>query len=282
MSYKVLDVRQPIPDHCVFGPIETIYNLAAVHRTPGHEDEEYYETNVSGAVHVCHFATRHNVKRIVFTSSIAVYGPTEEPLTEEASPNPVSAYGRSKLFAERIHSLWHDQASDRYLRIVRPAVIFGPGERGNFTRLAEALRKRTFFYPGRKDTIKSLGFVEDLVESMLFSLNLEDRHFVYNFCHPDRFSIEDICNSFHRVAGYPLPWGKVPISLMLLAASIFEGVSFFSGNSSINRARIAKLVKSTNIEPKNITDAGFQNFTSLDEALRRWMTISRGRLAKFK
>ncbi len=53
-----------------------VYNLAAVHTTPGHEDWEYFWTNVWGAIHICEFATRVDARMVFFTSSISTYGPT--------------------------------------------------------------------------------------------------------------------------------------------------------------------------------------------------------------
>ena len=69
---------------------------------------------------------------------------------------------------------------------------------------------------------------------------------------------------------------------MLLAAGVFERLGPITGHSSINRARILKLLKSTNVEPKNIIEAGFKGFTPLDEALRRWMTVNKHGLVEFK
>ena len=60
-----------------------VFNFAAVHRTPGHPDYAYFETNIKGAENVCNFATAHGINHIVFTSSIAPYGASEEQKTEE-------------------------------------------------------------------------------------------------------------------------------------------------------------------------------------------------------
>ncbi len=81
---------------------------------------------------------RHGASSLFFTSSISVYGPTEEPRTESSPLAPVSAYGESKLEAEGIHRRWVEAAAGRRLVVVRPAAVFGPGENGNFTRLAAA------------------------------------------------------------------------------------------------------------------------------------------------
>ena len=64
------DIRKPIGS-LPFTPTEEdiIFNFAAVHRTPGHEDHEYFETNIKGAENVCAFAEKYGIKKIVFTSS---------------------------------------------------------------------------------------------------------------------------------------------------------------------------------------------------------------------
>lgn len=113
-----------------FTPTEddVIFNFAAVHRTPGHEDHEYFETNIRGAENVVAFAEKWNIKKIVFTSSIAPYGAAEELKKETTLPTPNTAYGISKLVAEKIHEKWQNgDATHRQLTIVRPSVVFGGG-----------------------------------------------------------------------------------------------------------------------------------------------------------
>ena len=165
VRYVDFDVRRPLPaDLCGEGPFE-LYNFAAVHTTPGHADWEYYWTNVHGATHVCRFADAVGAERLTFTSTMMVYGPTEGEKDEDGPLEPVNAYGRSKILAEEVHRSW--QAADpgrRKLTIVRPGVIYGLAEHGNFTRLARALRQRRFVYPGRVDTVKACGYIADLVE----------------------------------------------------------------------------------------------------------------------
>ena len=88
------DVRNPIGIEC--GNISVIYNLAAIHTTPGHQYHEYFETNIKGAENICNFAREKNIKTILFTSSISPYGTWEDEKTEVSLPLPNSAYGISK------------------------------------------------------------------------------------------------------------------------------------------------------------------------------------------
>jgi len=275
VDYRHFDIREPLPvDFCP--DVAEIYNLAAVHVTPGHEDREYFWTNVLAATHVCAFARQTGCRKLVFASSISVYGPSEEPKSEAAAPEPESAYGMSKLAAEKIHQDWAAEHEDRKLVIVRPAVVYGRGERGNFTRLARLLRKRRFVYPGRKDTIKSCGYVEDLVSSFSFMLARPERSITYNFAHVARPTLEDIAQALSKVGGYAAPRVVVPTGPMLLAAWGFEVLSAVGLRTSINRERILKLTRSTNIVPQVLQDMGFVYRFTLEQSLQNWKTTSGG------
>ncbi|WP_289034219.1 NAD(P)-dependent oxidoreductase [uncultured Roseibium sp.] len=273
VTYREIDVREPIPFDLCDGASE-IYNLAAVHRTPGHDGHEYYETNVSGAVNICAYAATIGTPKIVFTSSIAVYGPEESAKTEATEPTPKSAYGWSKLLGERVHQRWQEADDNRQLVIVRPAVIFGKGENGNFTRLASALKKGIFLYPGRKDTVKACGYVGELVRSIGFMLKRNEAFTLYNFCYPTPYTIEQICDSFFRAGGLPRPRGTVPLGLLSLASLPFEVLNVLGFRNGINRERIRKLVVSTNIVPEKLTDVGYVYETDLDSAIADWRCSS--------
>ncbi len=263
--FSTADVRRPIelePD----GDDPLVFNLAAVHRTPGHPDHEYFETNVAGARNVTEFCTRHGVSSLFFTSSISVYGPTEEPRIETSPLTPTSAYGKSKLEAEGIHRRWVEEAGDRRLVVVRPAAVFGPGENGNFTRLARGLRKGFFLYPGRKDTLKACGYVDDLIGSLYFMWAAADPAVTYNYAYPEPPTLEAICKAFHDVGELPSPRGVIPTAPMLAAARLLSAV----GLKTFDPDRVRKLVASTNIQAHELSERGFDYETDLRSAIARW------------
>jgi len=270
VEYLYHDVRNPIDLKLGGGSPADIFNLAAIHVTPGHPEGDYYYTNVLGAVNVCRFAKETGSQNIVFTSSISIYGPSEKALDEDASPAPVSAYGRSKLSAEAIHQMWQSEAASRRLTIVRPAVIYGLYEQGNFTRLSRLLARRAFVYPGRTDTIKSCGYVKDLIASMLFMASRNPGVSIYNFCYQDRATISEICTAFSEAAGYRIPRLTIPIWFMNLAVLPFELLQRVGIRTGINRERIKKLWFSTNILPKRLLASGFHFEYSLLSSLQDW------------
>ena len=259
------DVREPVTFK-PGGADPLVFNLAAVHRTPGHPDHEYFETNVAGARNVTGFCADHGVTSLWFTSSIAVYGPTERPRIESSPLEPVSAYGRSKLEAEQIHQGWASADRDRRLVVVRPAAVFGPGENGNFTRLARGLRKGFFLYPGRRDTLKACGYVDDLIGSLYFMWDAADPVITYNYAYPEPPTLEAICAAFHEVGGLPSPRGTIPTAPMLAVARLLSAV----GLKTFDPERVRKLVASTNIQAHELRERGFPYETDLRTAIASW------------
>lgn len=273
VDYKIADVRN-LSALDIGAEVEAVYNLAAVHTTPGHPAHEYYETNIRGALEVAAFARREGVKRVVFTSSISVYGPGEETKSEASLPQPESPYGRSKWMAEDIHRSWLAESAERRLVICRPAVIFGHAEGGNFTRLARLLRRGLFVYPGRRDTIKACYYVEDLVDSLLHAASLEERLIIFNGCYADRYTLEEIVETFRS---HHFPQAKtltVPLSVVLAAAAALRPLA--GTGIGIHPDRVMKLVRSTDVVPAWLESRGLARRGLLPAALQRWKDDSAG------
>lgn len=263
------DIRKPIGE-LPFTPTseDIIFNFAAVHRTPGHEDKEYFETNIRGAENVCAFAEKYGIKKMVFTSSIAPYGAAEELKTEETLPTPNTAYGISKLVAEKIHLAWQKGGNDRQLLIVRPGVVFGKGENGNFSRLYWGIRKHTFAYPGRKDTIKACVYVKELVRFMLWNLEEgRDTFGIYNCTFEPAYTIEQIVKAMKKMTGLTQVVPYIPNALIMPAAVCAK---LMGSPMGICPARVKKLQISTNICGKKLSESGYKFRWTFEEALVDW------------
>jgi nucleoside-diphosphate-sugar epimerase len=277
VDYGLVDVRQAM-DPATAAGAQIIYNLAAIHTTPGHLAHEYYEANVFGALNAVGLARAVDCPTIVFTSSISIYGPGEDLVTEKDAPAPTTEYGRSKLMAEQIYRQWLQTSPDSHrLVVARPGVIFGPGEGGNYTRLARALRRGAFAYPGRRTTIKSGGHVDELLSTFAFALARPDRDITFNFAYPEESTTEDIVRTFAEVAGFGGQVPTVPLGLLLVAAGAFEVAASMGLKTSIHRERVMKLVRSTRIAPGWLIGAGYAFNTDLRGALESWRDETNGR-----
>ena len=144
--------------------------------------------------------------------------------------------------------------------------MFGPGENGNFTRLARGLRKGFFLYPGRKDTLKACGYVDDLIGSLYFMWSAADPVVTYNYAYPEPPTLEAICQAFHDVGDLPSPRGVIPTAPMLAAARLLSAV----GLKTFDPDRVRKLVASTNVQAHELSERGFPYETDLRSAIARW------------
>jgi len=274
--YATADLTAPIPTHYGSGGA-TIYNLVAERDYPSHQDATYYNVNVISTQRAIDFAESTNAKTIVFTSTMSVYGDDEQPKTEGSSLSPGNPYGNSKRICEILHQSWLRRTENTQLIICRPAVIFGHYDRGNYTRLASALRRGFFVFVGRKDTIKSAGYVGDLVRSFTFCVGRPEREIVYNFSYPRAYTIAEITDALCRVGGFKKPRLVLPLFALNLAALPFEAIDRVGLRNPIHRDRLVKLYKSTHIVPSWLTDKGFEFETDLELALAKWADASQSR-----
>jgi len=257
--------------------VQLVINLAAIHREPGHEPHEYFETNIPGAENVCAWAEQVGCNRILFTSSIAPYGPCETPKSEASIPCPETAYGSSKLAAEKIHLAWQrTDLANRRLVIVRPGVVFGPGEGGNVTRLVGAVLGRYFFYMGNRQTIKAGIYVKELCLSLLWMLDQvedtkSDGWILYNASMRPAPSVEGYVTTICKVAGVKRSVLSVPYSLLYGVAWVLEIIARPLGiKHPFSPVRIRKLVRSNNIQADVLRDLGYEYQYTLETALADW------------
>ena len=202
---QILIIRGDVTNKIDWHPNENISlvaNFAAVHREPGHEAYEYFHCNILGAENICSWSEKVGCEKIIFSSSIAPYGPSESVMDEESIPVPTTPYGSSKLVAEKIHEAWQSRdIKNRQLVIVRPGVVFGPGEGGNVSRLIKAVRKRYFFYTGNRNTRKAGVYIKELCNAMIWVLNFnksKQNLVIFNMSMNPGPSIEEYVNAITK------------------------------------------------------------------------------------
>ena len=270
VEYVRFDIRKPIEFNFDSTNEDIIFNLAAVHRTPGHKDEEYFETNIRGAENVTAFAEEYGIQKILFTSSIAPYGADEALKKETTLPTPNTPYGISKLVAEKIHEKWVEKDSKRELIILRPGVVYGKGEHGNFTRLYWGIRKRYFFYTGRKDTIKASIYVKELVGFMKYLMvdHPESGSTIFNCTFEPAYRIDQICKAMMKATNMKRHIILVPSWMLITAAKILGPLG--GKKIGIHPSRVKKLMVSTNISGKKMAQTNYNFHYTLEGSIRDW------------
>lgn len=273
--YVALDVRQPIPAGVLPQRCDTIFNFAAVHREPGHAPHEYHETNLAGAENICAYASAAQASQMLFTSSIALYRTGEEAKDEDTLPQPETPYGISKLAAEKIHIAWQQAHPSRGLVILRPGVVFGPGEQANVTRLVRSLVRGYFVYTGNKTTRKAGVYVQELCRVMQFALEFQQAQqqplLLWNVSIDPPPTLEAYVRAIGRVMGRERRPLSIPRSVLMAGSYSVDAIARLLGiKQPINPARMRKLFRSTNVEPKRLREAGYPWQYTLEQAFADW------------
>ena len=132
-----------------YSKYDSVFHVAGIaHVDPKPEMAPlYYKVNRDLAIEVAKWAKEHGVKQFIYMSSRIVYRASKSMkgnvTTPETLPNPNDFYGDSKLQAE---NGLKELACDTFkICILRPPMIYGPGNKGNLPRLAELARKTPLF-----------------------------------------------------------------------------------------------------------------------------------------
>ena len=229
-------------------PSAAIINLAAEHRDDVRPASRYEEVNVGGARAVCAVANRNDVRLIVFSSSVAVYGDVAECTDECAVPKPANPYGRSKLAAEEVYRQWQaEDPAERTLVVVRPAAVFGEGGRGNVNLLLSQVAASRFVMVGAGRNVKSLAYVENVAAFIEFALSFTPGVHVYNYVDKPDLAVHELI-AFVRgeVGRTPRVRMRVPYAAAYLVGGLFDVARSVSRRPfSISAERVRKFAAST-------------------------------------
>ncbi|MCA9772430.1 MAG: NAD-dependent epimerase/dehydratase family protein [Myxococcales bacterium] len=143
--------------------------------------EEFERVNADGTRTLLEAAARAGVERFVHVSSVAVYGVrcaprilNLDPFTERAplAQNllPDDHYSRTKIEAERLALDYHRRGA-LSVRVIRPAWIYGPGDRTSLPRLVKFLRKHSGLLIGKGDNRLSLTYAPNVADAALLAMD---------------------------------------------------------------------------------------------------------------
>lgn len=195
--------------------------------------EIYFRNNTASTLSLLEAMLAHGPRRLVFSSTAAVYGePESVPILEDARLKPTNTYGESKLLVEymlgwfhRIHGL--RSASLRYFNVA------GAPQGPNGITSGEAHEPESHLIPlildvalGRRASIRIYGddypthdgtcirdyiHVSDLADAHLLALDALETHaaekerLVYNLGNGQGFTVREVIESARRVTGHPIP-----------------------------------------------------------------------------
>lgn len=235
--------------------IDVVVHLAAIAHRQGGAAVDYDKVNRGAVVNLAQACSRHQVRRLVFLSSIGAQtgSASDLVLTESDEPHPVTGYDRAKLAAE-------DAIRDSGVphTILRPVIVYGPHAKAN---IAFLLRIAALPIPlpfGSLRNRRSLLAVRNLVDAIMLSLDspatLNETFVVAD---PEPMSIADVFTCLRAASGRPAGLFPVP-------AGVIAGLLRLTGRTSLWDRIGRDLV----VDPAKLLAAGWKPPLTTREGLR--------------
>lgn len=250
---------------------DAIIHLAAVHRDDVRDQSLYSATNVDGTRNVCTIAAERGIGKIVFTSTVAVYGFAEVGTGEDGKINPFNEYGRTKYAAEGVLNQWRDaDTENRSLVIVRPTVVFGEGNRGNVYNLLNQIASGRFVMIGSGKNQKSMAYVGNIA-AFLQTAAASDSSGVFNYVDEPDYDMNALVSEVRGVLmGKKGVGPRLPYGLGLLLGYLADLVAKITKKSlPVSSIRVKKFCASTAFSSRKIELSNFAPPFTIQDGLQR-------------
>lgn len=251
---------------------DKIVHLAAVHRDDVRDKSEYYTTNVEGTRNICRAAEEKGIDKIVFTSTVAVYGFAEPDTGEDGVINPFNDYGTSKYAGEGVLRDWQSGgASGRALTIVRPTVVFGEGNRGNVFNLLNQIASGRFLMIGNGRNRKSMAYVGNIAAFLEAAAEHGSGSQIFNYVDKPDFDMNRLVASVRQtLVGKKGVGPRLPYGFGVLLGWIADLVAKATGkNLPVSLIRVKKFCATTAFSTRAHELEGFVAPFTLEDGLKR-------------
>ena len=259
-DFEILDLKmsKQFPSKCKIADVrnleslrqaitgDIVINLAAVHRDNVIDKMEYHQTNVVGAENIALVCSEKNIKKIVFTSTVAVYGFAEPGTDETGIINPFNEYGRTKFEAEEKFRTWME-SGDNSLIILRPTVIFGEGNRGNVFNLFNQIASGKFLMIGSGKNKKSMAYILNLVAFLELCISSDHKYRLFNYVDTPDLTMNDLVSQVRGTLISKDGVGiRLPYFLGIFAGYIADWITRLTGKKiPISLIRVKKFTSSS-------------------------------------
>ena len=213
---KVIFLNYDICDNALYEELdkykfEAIYHLAAQSAgEPAYNDPKYdILTNSYGTFLLAKYCLEKEIKRFIYTSTVAVYGSSDgNRITESDSIKPDSIYGVSKYSGELFVQQFLNNSNTKYT-IFRVFNTYGPGENINFVKkgmlsiyASYIWRNKPIIVKGSLKRYRNFLFIDDNINVLYNSLqNKKSYNQIYNLSSGEKIVIEDLIGIMLKVAG---------------------------------------------------------------------------------
>lgn len=283
-DFEIIDLKlsNQFPEKCKIADVrdaetlrntitgDVVVNLAAVHRDDVRDKIEYQRTNVDGAENVALVCEEKGIKKIIFTSSVAVYGFAAPGTDERGAIRPFNEYGRTKFEAEEKLRKWQNKGENSLI-IIRPTVIFGEGNRGNVFNLFNQIATGRFIMVGKGENKKSLAYICNIVAFLEACIATDCKYGLYNYTDAPDLTMNELVSQIRAtLTGKNGVGPRLPCWLGLILGYQADLASKLLGkNLPISSLRIKKFISSTEFKSTKESLDKFEAPFSLRDGLNK-------------
>ena len=261
--------------------VETVFHLAAKLHIPNPSPElraDYASVNIDGTRAVVEAARAAGARRLVFFSTIAVYGPSRNGAMDETTvPKPDTTYGETKLAAERIVLDDAGQAAGPPATILRLAAVYGPRVRGNYRRLLHALARGRFVPIGPGTNRRTLVHEEDAARAAVLAARHPDgAGEIFNVTDGASPALAEIIRAMCAALGRRPPRLSVPAGPVRAVARTVERAAATAGRRLPLGAAVDKYLEEVIVDGRRLVERlGFQPRYALEAGWRQTVEVMR-------
>ena len=220
------DLKNQLKDH----PFDYVVHAAGV--TKCIHQEDFYRINTEGTKNLVNAirTLKMPLKRFVYLSSLSIFGPIREQqpyqeIKEADTPQPNTAYGKSKLLAEQFldsinESLKADEEPFPYV-ILRPTGVYGPREKDYFL-MAKSIKGHSDFSVGYKQQDITFVYVQDVVQAVFLAIDYGKTGRKYFLSDGQVYQSSTFSNLIHQELGRPW-WIRIKAPIWILRIVTFFG-----------------------------------------------------------
>ena len=259
--------------------VDLVVLLAAEHRDDVTPVSLYYDVNVQGMKNTLEAMDENGIQRIIFTSSVAIYGLDKDNPDESFPADPFNHYGKSKWQAELVLQEWAKNHPDWNINIVRPTVIFGEGNRGNVFNLLNQIATGKFMMIGSGNNQKSMSYIGNIIAFIEFLVHHKKEGYnVYNYVDKPDFTTNDLVYHTGEILNKKIPTVHIPYWLGMLGGYGFDVLAFVSRKKmNISSVRVKKFCAVTKYDSTKAMSSGFVPPYALEEGLRTMLNEEFGK-----
>jgi nucleoside-diphosphate-sugar epimerase len=282
------DLESALSDPSVLAGLDVVVHAAAIRHRHGADAATYRVSNIELVERVLRAASQASVRRMVFISSVGVYGfPARLPVTEDHPYAPRTLYAAAKVEAEmRARRAARELGIE--LVIVRPTIVYGPGDRnGMLDKMAAMIRASMYRVVGPGDNVLHHTYVDDIVEGVWLAATRPEAagdHFI--LAGPETTTLAALSELVARAVGRSLPSRRVPAGIARAVATVVDvaahrGMAFTAREPPVNHEKLDVMTLPISFD---ITKArrrlGYAPHVGYEEGVMRtlrgaWATLAR-------